>query len=121
MAQWRIVKLELARTEQFPGGSPSRTYLLRLPLDDDGLIDEGLRAADPIRATVRRYWPNQPDQSGYILPKGEGWAFSSVPGDRTDETLFYLENRPIRQGGCITLTEPDGTRLPFRVVTVKSP
>ena len=37
---WRSIRLELARTKEFPEGSASRAYLLRLPLDEKGLIDE---------------------------------------------------------------------------------
>lgn len=116
MAQWTIVKLELARTDEFPSGSPSRSYLIRLPLDDDGLIDEAMRKADPARATVRRFWPKEADQSGYVLKVKNGWAFSYAVGEEDDEGLFHLENHPIRDGEYLTLTEPDGTRLPFRVM-----
>ncbi len=118
MSEWYIVKLELARTDEFPSGSPSRSYLIRLPLSDDGFIDDKLRKADPQRATVRRFWPNEPDQSGYILKVKNGWAFSYAVGEEDDENLFHLENHPIRAGEYLTLTEPNGTRLPFRVVAV---
>ena len=37
---WQSIRLELARTPDFPDGSASRAYLLRLPLHRDGLIDE---------------------------------------------------------------------------------
>lgn len=118
MSEWRIAKLELARTDEFPSGSPSRSYLIRLPLNDDGLIDEKARAAEPQRATIRRFWPNEPDQSGYVIRVKNGWAFSYAVGEDDDEAVFHLENHPIREGEYLTLTEPDGTRLPFRVVSL---
>jgi hypothetical protein len=37
---WKSIRLELARTKEFPEGSASRAYLLRLPLDDRGRIYE---------------------------------------------------------------------------------
>lgn len=116
MSEWYIVKLELARTNQFPNGSPSRSYLIRLPLDDTGLIDETARAKEPARATVRRFWPNEPDQSGYVLKSNSGWVFSYAVGKADDENIFQLEDHPIRVGEYLTLTEPDGTRYPFHVV-----
>ena len=116
---WQSIRLELARTPQFPEGSASRAYLLHLPLDERGLVNEPARGRSPERATVRRFWPNEPDQSGYVIRRKDGWAFSYMPGDEDDETIFHLENHPIRLGEYLTLTEPDGTRLPFRVASIK--
>ena len=116
MSQWKLVRLELARTPEYPAGSASRAYMLRLPLRVDGLIDEAAIAASPGRASVRRFWPNEPDQQGYLIRKGKGWAFSYALGEDDDEGLYHLESHPIRLGEYVTLTEPDGRRLPFRVV-----
>lgn len=115
---WNIVKLELARTDDFPSGSASRSYLIRIPLNDQGLIDEAARASDPGRATIRRFWPNERDQSGYILKSRNGWVFSYAVGEEDDENLFHLENHPIRQGEYVTVTESDGERLPYRVASI---
>jgi len=116
---WQSIRLELARTPDFPEGSVSRAYLLHLPLNESGLIDEPLRKSLPGRATVRRHWPNEPDLSGYVIRRNGGWAFSYAPGEEDDETIFHLENHPIRLGEYITLLEPDGRRLPFRVASIK--
>lgn len=116
---WTSIRLELARTPEFPEGSPSRAYLLRLPLNADGLIDENLLAAQPAHATVHRHWPNEPDHSGYVVRTPRGWAFSYRLGDDDDETVFHLETHRIRIGDYITLTEPDGRQLPFRVTNLK--
>jgi hypothetical protein len=115
---WTSIRLELARTRTFPQGSASRCYLLRLPLREDGTIDEPARKAEPGRATVRRFWPNEADLSGYVVRTAGGWAFSYRPGEEDDETLFHLETHPMRLGEYVTLTEPDGQRLPFRVATL---
>ena len=116
---WQSIRLELARTPDFPRGSASRAYLLHLPLNDRGLIDEPSRELCPGRATVRRFWPNEADLSGYVIRRNDGWAFSYMPGEEDDEPIFHLENHPIRLGEYLTLTEPDGRRLPFRVASVK--
>ena len=115
---WKNIRLELARTKEFPEGSASRTYLLRLPIDDDGLIDEEERRAFPARATVRRFWPNEADMSGYVIRTPRGWAFSYKLGEDDDEAIFHLESHRMRVGEYITLTEPDGRQYPFRVVRV---
>lgn len=115
MPKWNLVRLELARTPEFPAGSASRAYMLRVPLDEAGVIDDAALAKRPAMATVRRFWPNEADQSGYLLRNGKAWVFSYAVGDDDDEKLFHLEAHPLRVGEYVTITEPDGTRFPFRV------
>ena len=117
---WTSIRLELARMPEFPEGSASRCYLLRLPIDGDGLVDEDTIRRDPAKATVRRFWPNEPDLSGHVIRTRRGWAFSYRPGEDDDETVFHLETHPFRIGEYVTLTEPDGSRLPFRVADLRA-
>ena len=112
---WTVIRLELARTPEFPEGSAARVYLLRLPLDASGMIDTVAFDSEPQLATVRRYWPNERDKEGYVARKGGNWIFSYAPGDEVDEALFHLETHPIRLGEFVTITETDGEKLPFRV------
>lgn len=113
---WKTVRLELARTKDFPNGSAGRAYLMRLPLDGHGVIDETEFTANPQFATVRRYWPNEADRAGYLIRRKKGWAFSYAIGDEDDEDIFHLESHPIALGEYLTITETDRTRLPFRVM-----
>ena len=108
---WKSIRLELAETSDFPRGSASRAYLLRLPLDPDGRIDLTEVGDRPARATVRRFWPNQADLSGNVVRTPQGWAFDYGCGHATAQTEVPL----LRLGECIVLIEPDGSRLPFRV------
>ena len=114
---WKTIRLELGRTSEFPRGSPSRCYLLRLPLHPSGLIDGEALRASPGRATVSRFWPSQPDMFGHVLKGSKGWAFTYIP-TRGDETTFWPEAHSIRVGEHITLLELDGQRLPFRVTSL---
>lgn len=116
---WNNIRLELARTKEFPDGSASRAYLLRLPLDEQGLIEERSVEAAPARATVRRFWPNEPDRSGYVIRTDGGWALSYRLGEDDDEALLHLEAHPLRLGEQVTLTGPGGARLPFRVASIR--
>ncbi|MEJ5977375.1 hypothetical protein WG901_12060 [Novosphingobium sp. PS1R-30] len=112
---WQRIRLELAETRDFPRGSASRVYLLRLPLDPCGAIDSAALSRLPHRATVRRFWPSQADLSGHVIPAAGGWAF------------VYGRSEPVRQpvipafrsGGEVVLAEPDGTALPFRVARLE--
>jgi len=115
MSHWNLIRLELARTPEFPEGSASRAYMLRVPLGAGGLIDDAEMAKHPAMATVRRFWPNEPDQTGYLVRKGRDWAFSYALGDEDDEQLYHLRAHPLRMGDYVTITEPDGVDYPFRV------
>jgi len=112
---WTTVRLELARTREFPNGSPAHAYVLRLPLTQEGTIDPQEFDARPELATVRRFWPGEPERSGYIIHKGGGWAFSYALGEEDDEAIFHLESHPLRIGDYLTLTEPDGDKWPYQV------
>ena len=112
---WTTIRLELARTPAFPNGSAARSYVMRLPLGQNGLIDEQEYRHKPEFATVRRFWPNEPDRHGWLLRTSNGWALSYEPGEEDDEQLFRLDAHAIQPGSYLTLTEPDGERLPFVV------
>jgi hypothetical protein len=119
MSKWTLVRLELAPTPEFPAGSASRAYMLHAPLDAAGLIDEAALAQAPAMATVRRFWPNEADQTGQLVRDGKGWSFSRPVGDDGHDGLCRLEARPLRQGACLTITDADGTRYRFRVVQLR--
>ena len=116
MSIWRNIRLELGRTNEFPAGSVSRGYLLRLPLNDDDLVDPHAFELNPYRATVRRYWSTEPDETGQVLPVDGHWAMRC---NGTAERRLELDSRPIRLGQQITVIEPDGAILPFRVASIR--
>lgn len=109
---WTTIRLELARTPAFPNGSAARSYVLRLPLAKDGRIDEREYGCHPELATVRRFWPNQPDRHGSLLRTAEGWALSY--GSNGAE-MDRMDAEAIQPGSRITLTGPEGDWLPFEV------
>lgn len=117
---WKRIRLELARTPEFPQGSAGIAYLIDLPLDEQGMVDLRELARSPDKALVLRSWPEEPDHSGYLVRTDGGWSLSYEPGEEDDENIFRLESHVFRPGEYLTLTEPDGRRLPFRVVTVQS-
>lgn len=117
---WKQVRLELARTSAFPAGSANHGYVVRLPLDANGLIIEEEMRRLPASATVYRFSPDEPELNGYVIRTPRGWAFSYRPGADDDETVFHLETHPIRAGEYLTLTEPDESRLAYRVAEVNA-
>jgi hypothetical protein len=116
---WHAVRLELARTPDFPEGSAAHGYLLHLPIGERGMIDEEERSRAPERAVVHRFWAGEADVNGYVVRTPGGWAFSYRPGEEDDEALFRLDRHAFRVGEYLSLTQPDGDGLPFRVVRVQ--
>ena len=112
---WNMIRLDLARTTDHPEGSAAHSYLLRLPLDEHGIVDLPATRAAPELCTVLRSWPDEPDIRGYLRHGRKGWVFSYAPGEADDEAIFHLETHPLRLGEYVTITEPDGTHLCFRV------
>lgn len=118
--QWKAIRLELASSGDFPRGSVSRSYLLRLPLRQDGAIDDSLLTAEPARATVRRNWPNQADMIGHVIATpGGGYAIRYENRLGEDVQLFGIAADNMRIGEQVVLTEIDGRQVPFRVASLQ--
>jgi len=113
---WKTIRLELAETRHFPKGSAVRAYLLRLPLDAQGRIEMGEMELRPGQATVRRYWPNEPDRLGHVVRARSGWQFRYGPRDAGAAAQFHLDEPAIALLGRVSVTEPAGERLPFRIL-----
>lgn len=113
---WKSIRLELGSTGEFPAGSVSRAYLLRLPLDASDVVDSATLAGSAARATVRRHWSTEADQRGVLVSSGSDWAMRC--GGDCDRVL-HLDGKPMRLGQHVTVIEPDGTVLPFKVASVR--
>ena len=117
---WRSIRLDLAPSTAFPLGSASRAYLLCLPLKLDGSIDEEALPRAPVRARVRRFWPNQPDMTGFVIliDGGLGFAFE---GDAAQvEIIKQPRDQLFLSGGFVLLAEPDGTLLRFTAAHLRA-
>ena len=129
--KWKVIRLELASSWQFPRGSAGRSYLVRLPLTDDGGIDIGALQAQPARATVRRYWPNEADMVGQLVHTPNGYAIqyelngSARPNGQAEANgqgevrLFQFGADAIKLGEEIFLTEPDGNQARYRIAKLQ--
>ncbi|NCN83627.1 MAG: hypothetical protein GW808_11880 [Sphingomonadales bacterium] len=114
---WKTIRLELARTADHPNGSSAHAYVFRVPLNDEGFIEpEALKQAEK-RPVVRRFWPGEADQSGVVIASPKGWVFSYKVGEDDDEAIFRLKDHPLKVGEYLTITETDGSELPFRVIS----
>jgi hypothetical protein len=116
------IRLELARSKDFPNGNPNHGYEFMAPLKDDGHIDEDGFKAQAQLCTVTRFAEHEDDQHGQLIrTRGGRWSFSYEPGDDDDEPIFRLAAHPFNAGEYISITEHDGQERVFRVVSVSAP
>jgi hypothetical protein len=112
---WKSIRLELGSTGEFPAGSVSRAYLIRLPLNDLDHVDGAAVAEQPAKAIVQRHWSTDPDEKGVVVPAGGDWAMQCGGSRR----ILQLDGTPIRLGQRVSVVEPDGTVLPFKIASIR--
>lgn len=114
------IRLELARTPDFPEGSSANGYDFVAPLDEKGYLDSSKWPEVKSACTVRRFWSGQPDEHGVLIHRRNGdWAFSYAPGDDDDEPIFRFDRHLFVEGEYVSVTEHDGVVRPFRVARVR--
>ena len=115
MMNWKSIRLELGATNDYPAGSVARAYLIRLPLDDQDMIDVDALARHPHKATVRRHWSTEPDEIGIIDWSDGRWSIRCNEKPRT----LQLDSAPLRLGGQVSLVESNGSVLPLRIASIR--
>jgi hypothetical protein len=116
----RKIRLELARTPEYPEGNTDQGYELVLPLQTDGHIDPQSYRAMRDQCRVHRFWKGEKIQSGAILHTGPNrWVFSYEPGTEDDEPVYKLDQHVFRVGEYLSIREPDGRMLPFKIVVIE--
>jgi len=113
----RFIRLELARTDEFPEGSHNHGYELTAPVDAQGRLDVKKWRQGRGRSTVRRFWQGEDDEFGDLIKTRDGWAFSYAPGEEDDEAIYRLESHVFAEGSYFSVTEHDGKTRPFKVVS----
>lgn len=113
------VRLELARTPDFPEGSRDHGYEFVAPMTKDGHIDaEGWKEAKE-RCGVIRFWGSAEPEIGMLRHVGKGWRFDyDTKKDTDDEPFFKLDRHALTEGAYVSITEHDGVQRPFKVVSV---
>ena len=119
----KLIRLELARTGEFPDGSHKHGYEFTAPLADDGHIDPSGWKEYGQACTVLRFWgDDEDDEHGQLIrTRGGQWAFSYEPGEDDDEPFYRFDSHAFVKGEYVTITEHDGVARPFSVVWVRDP
>ncbi len=111
------IRLELARTPEFPEGSSEHGYEFVAPLTTEGHIDPKAWAESKERCRVSRF-SGQEVENGMLRHVGHGWRFD-YDGRSTedDEPFFKLDRHALTPGAYVSITEHDGVMRPFKVVS----
>jgi hypothetical protein len=114
------IRLELARTKEFPEGSSKIHYEFVAPLDSAGHFDAAEWKKVRELCTVHRSWEGEDDEHGVLLhARGRNWVFSYEPdAEEDDEPIFKFDRHVFKEGEYVAITEHDGKQRPFKVVSV---
>jgi hypothetical protein len=99
------IRLNLARSKEFPSGSTRHGYEFVAPLDSKGHIDSQLWQKYRQYCGVRRFWNGADQQIGHLVHKpGRAeharWVFDYEPGStEDDEAGLSLRRARISTGG----------------------
>lgn len=113
------IRLEVARSRDFPTGSTRHGYELILPLLADGRIDEKTLKATPEPATVHRFWEGDGDAVGQVKHQRGHWLIAYEPGGPDDEPLHRFAEHKFRMGEYVSVREGAHAEHAFKVVSVR--
>jgi hypothetical protein len=113
-AQFRQIRIELAREPGHPLGDSAFAYLFTAPLDGDDRIDAALWRKHSEACRVARLRPNG-DQHGHLVHRGGGWAFSYP--DAPDEVGFHFADECFVAGEYVSIKQ-GGKLHTYRVASL---
>jgi hypothetical protein len=115
------IRIEMARSKEFPEGSALHGYEFVAPLDKNAHIDVEAWHRHRTECRVRRFWEGDADEIGHLMHRrGGSWAFHyDIQGDiNDDESGYRLGNHVFRAGEYISIREHDEDLKTFRVVSI---
>lgn len=123
---FKRIRLNLARSKEFPQGSPRHGYEFVAPLDAEGHIDVEQWKSARAHCGVRRFWEGEDDQIGRLMyneraPGGSRWFFDYDPEETEDDERGYrFGTHVFRPGEYVSVRADDGELHTFQVVSVES-
>jgi hypothetical protein len=122
----KCIRLQLARSKEFPMGSRRRGYEFVAPLDAAGHIDPRLWHQYRDHCRVRRFWEGEDDQVGRLVHKPGGaeharWVFDYDPDrDDDDEAGYRFGSHALTPGEYVSIRDEDGDMHTFQVAAVEA-
>jgi hypothetical protein len=119
------IRLELARSKEYPSGSPRHGYDLIAPLDEAGHIDPELWRKYRRSCRVRRFWDDEEEAIGTLVHKPGGseharWMFDYGTGSDDDEESGYrFGAHTFSTGEYVSIRDHAGELHTFCVASVE--
>ena len=114
-AQFRQIRIELAREPGHPQGDTGFAYVIIAPLDTSDRIDPALWREYREACRIARLRPGQTDEHGHLVHRGGGWAFHYA--NTPDEVGFHFADDRFVSGEYVSINER-GKMHTYRVVSV---
>ncbi len=116
----KSIRLNLARTHDFPEGSNRHGYLITAPLDKDGHLDAAAWRKHRELCKVVRFWGGEEEDVGHLIHRpGGSWGFTyDLAGDEGEESGFKLQNHLFRLGEYVSIRDDRAKLNTFRVVAI---
>src|ERR1700687_4935244 len=118
-AQFRQIRIELAREPGHPEGDTDVAYVIVAPLDADDRIDPTLWREHREACRIVKLRPDKQDAHGYLVHRpGGGWAFHYETGaNMPDEVGFHFADERFVSGDYVSINE--GSKMhTYRVASV---
>lgn len=119
------IRLNLARSKEFPSGSSRHGYELVAPLDPFGRIDPQLWQRYRDHCRVRRFWQGEDDQIGHLVHTPGGveharWVFDYDPDAWMDDEAGYrFGAHKFAPGEYVSIHDDAGALHTFQVTSVQ--
>ncbi len=119
------IRLNLARSKEFPTGSSQHGYEFVAPLDANGHIDPELWRKQREHCRVHRFWAGEDDEIGRLVHKPGGpehgrWIFDyDETAEFDDEAGYRFGTHVFRLGEYVSIRDEDGEMHTFQVASVE--
>ena len=120
------IRLNLARSKDFPEGSARYGYEFVAPLDEHGHIDPQLWKRYRRHCGVRRFWNGEDEQIGRLVHKPGGaeharWVFDyDASNTDDDESGYRFGAHAFMLGEYVSIRGEDGELHTFSVTSVEA-
>lgn len=116
-AQFRQIRIELAREPGHPEGDAGVAYVIIAPLDADDKIDPTLWRTHREACRITRLRPNEEDEHGHLVHRqGGGWILH-YESSKPDATGFHFKDERFVLGEYVSISDA-GKMHTYRVASV---
>lgn len=122
---FKRIRLNLARSKEFPQGSSRHGYEFVAPLDDKGHIDVAFWRQHKDNCRVRRFRESEDDEIGFLVHKPGGpeharWIFDYNPSRADDDESGYrFGAHAFRPGEYVSVRNEDDETHTYVVASVE--